>query len=48
MTLKICTNCKEEKFLIEFSKKWNTPDGLQRQCRQCHSNIHKLLKEKLP
>jgi len=32
---KSCNQCKEEKFLFDFSKNLNSKDGLQYRCRSC-------------
>lgn len=32
---KFCSNCKQEKFLTEFSKNLASKDGLQYKCRAC-------------
>lgn len=36
-TTKICTSCNKEKSLKFFNKNKNFPDGLQYQCKQCHT-----------
>jgi hypothetical protein len=38
MKTKICSKCKEEKELSEFTKHPQTNDGLQCQCKQCRKN----------
>lgn len=42
MEVKKCYNCKSEKSLKEFSKNKNRPDGLNSQCKTCHSIYRKL------
>jgi hypothetical protein len=32
---KVCTKCKEEKPLVEFSKQAKAPDGLRQRCKLC-------------
>lgn len=38
---KICSKCKNEKFLNEFNKKSESKDGLNSQCRECNKEYLK-------
>ena len=38
--MKICSNCKIEKTLIDFSKDKNRPDGLRCQCKECNKQYN--------
>jgi len=39
--MKICTKCKEEKELINFSKRKDSKDGYKNQCKICFGIIKK-------
>lgn len=44
----MCTKCKEEKSLEEFSKNKSAKDGLKYQCKGCESSRHKQYYEDNP
>jgi len=39
--MKRCTSCGEDKNLSEYYKCSRWPDGLQKQCKQCHKDNNK-------
>ena len=41
MKIRICLNCKQEKFLNNFFKNKTTKDGLSYWCKKCCSEYHK-------
>ena len=42
METKLCSKCKLDKSIIEFSKDKNRVDGHRVYCKICYSNYHKL------
>lgn len=45
MELKICSKCKEQKFISEFSKQKGRTDGLNGHCKQCRNLYLKHLRK---
>lgn len=45
--MKVCSKCKQEKELDEYSNSKDTLDGKQRQCRECQKDYYKENREKL-
>jgi hypothetical protein len=46
MITKICTCCKEEKYIYDFGSRKKTKDGLRNECKKCANLQSKLSKEK--
>ena len=46
MVNKICSKCKTEKNICDFSKDKNNKDGLQTQCKRCKQEYRLNNKEK--
>jgi hypothetical protein len=44
---KVCTRCKQEKDIAEFTKDKNNKDGLNRWCKECQSLDHKQRLKKI-
>jgi hypothetical protein len=40
MTRKLCSSCKQQRSVTQFSKKKKSKDGLQSVCKQCQKKYH--------
>jgi len=46
MLFKVCSKCKEEKDIINFSVKRNTKDGFRYDCKECNKKYRKQNRER--
>lgn len=46
MNMKLCPTCKREKDVADFAKSGSTRDGLNWQCKSCHSERMKAMRQR--